>query len=282
MGLRAGGGSRRVSRSRRSEEGRRIGGSLSREEDPRLSRRDPSGAIQQSLRREEDPAASLAGRSERGEGIRGGGSSKVFHGGGWGGRGRDGGEWGNPTVCLPRSHRGSGGRRRTIPRALSVSSGGIRQGLRAGGGGGRRAAGGCGSGAPRRGAGTRAPVPPGWGGGRRGAGGGRGPRRQRLLPRGLQQRLGQSRSVSRARWRRLGWGGGGGGPQRLSPSLPLALASSARRQAVPGSVLPGRSPAPPRRRCRRRRRCRHRHGRRRHRRRPQEQSCCHRGHFVAN
>lgn len=66
--------------------------SLPGEEGPRL-RRDPAG----DPGREEDPAASPAGRSERGEGIRGGGSSKVFHGGRR--------ERGNPTVCVPGSQR---------------------------------------------------------------------------------------------------------------------------------------------------------------------------------
>lgn len=72
--------------------------------------------------------------------------------------------------------------------------------------------------------------------------------RQQRLPRGLQQqRLRQSLSAA-----------GRLGLQRLALSLSLA----GRRC---------RAPAPPRCSCRHRRRCR-----------PQEQSCCHRGHFVAN
>lgn len=177
MGLRAG-GSRRVSGSRE------IRGA----EDPQQPLpggrsaslwQGPSRAIQRPLRREEDPAASLAGRSERGEGTRGGGSSKVFHGEGgtrrWG--------VGKPDSLCASLARGIRGQRGGIPRALSVSSAGIRQRLQAGG---------CAAGAPSRGGGTRAPEPPGEGGERGG------PRRQRL-PRGLQQLLGQSRSVSRAR-----------------------------------------------------------------------------------
>lgn len=102
-------------------------------------------------------------------------------------------------------------------------------------------------------------------GGRRGAGQ---PRRRRV-PGEPQQRLGQGRSV-----RRGAEGEGEGGrsaSRRLSRSLsPRPLAG----QAVPGSVLPGRSPAPPRRR--RCRRCRPGEQRSRCRR------CRRRGHFVAD
>lgn len=75
-------------------------------------------------------------------------------------------------------------------------------------------------------------------GGRRGAGQ---PRRRRV-PGEPQQRLGQGRSVRR------GAEGEGGGTQRLSPSLPLALASSARSAGGAGLSAAGpvpRSSAPP-------------------------------------
>lgn len=101
-------------------------------------------------------------------------------------------------------------------------------------------------------------------GGRRGAGQ---PRRRRV-PGEPQQRLGQGRSVRRGA---EGEGGGRSAARRLSRSLsPRPLAG----QAVPGSVLPDRSPAPPRRR--RCRRCRPGEQRSRCRR------CRRRGHFVAD
>lgn len=244
MGLRAG-GSRRVSGSREirgAEDPQQPlpgGGSASLWQGP-------SRAIQRPLRMEEDPAASLAGRSERGEGTRGGGSSKVFHGEGgtrrWG--------VGKPDSLCASLARGIRGQRGGSPRALSVSSAGIRQRLQAGGVRREPRAGGEEPGRPNP----------------RGKAGSEGGRGGSVSPGGFSSssgRVGQSAGLAVA-----------GGPQRLSPSLPLALASSAHRQAVSGSVLPGRSPAPPR--CRRRR---YRQGRRR---RPQEQSCCHRGHFVAD
>lgn len=164
--------------------------SLRGEEGPRL-RRDPAG----DPGREEDPAAAPAGRSERGERIRGGGSSKVFHGGRR--------ERGNPTVCVPGSQRdpraGGGG----DPAALSVSSAGTRVG------GGRS-------------------WDPGVGGERGSRGGGVSPGSRSSA----SGRVGRSAGVLRGR----------GGTQRRSPSLPLALVSSARRAG--GAELSAAGPVP--------------------------------------
>lgn len=215
-----------------------------------------------------------AGGGSRRELRGGGGSSAVSARGGGsaapqGPRGRSGPGGGSSSRSRRKERARGGDPGRRIQQSLFTEGGGsgeTRQSvcawLAAGSAGGR------GGGIPRL-----SPCPPQGSGtdpaGRReepgpGARRGAGQPRRRRVPGEPQQRLGKARSV-----RRGVEGEGDAAPLAVSPARfsPRPLAG----QAVPGSVPPGRSPAPPRRR-----RCRPGEQRSRCRR------CRRRGHFVAD